>query len=254
MASSLFKLVLSLMILLVSTQNLSSVAVVVTSALPEPNPCVAPAPSSEPTKVSLALYYETLCPGCTDFIVNYFQKIFTSGVTDIMDLKLVPYGNAIVGENNTIICQHGPEECFLNQVEACAIHVWPDVGTSSRWSSCLEEPGFRAEPVNDCINGGERLKIYILELQYANETGALIPSHQYVPWVTVNKVPLYDDYDNFLKAVCSAYRGTPLPRVCQEPTTDIKANSTQEICYVDEASPAAKVRPPGTTWRRLMKF
>ncbi|KAI3943367.1 hypothetical protein MKX01_015549 [Papaver californicum] len=243
MASSSFTLVLSLMILLVSTQNLSSVAVVVTSALPVPNPCVAPEPSSEPTKISLALYYETLCPGCKDFIVNYFPKIFRSGLTDIMDLKLVPYGNAIVGENNTITCQHGPEECFLNQVEACAIHVWPDVdlilkGNSSQWVSCLRKPGFSAKPIADCMTSELGLQ---LELQYANETDALIPPHQYVPW----------DYDNFVKAVCNAYKGTPLPRVCQEPTTDInpeaKSNSTQ-------ASPTAKVRPPGTTWRRLMKF
>ncbi|XP_026435086.1 gamma-interferon-responsive lysosomal thiol protein-like [Papaver somniferum] len=154
-----------------------------------------------------------------DFIVNNFPKIFTSGITDIMDLKLVPYGNAMVGENNTIICQHGHEECLLNQVEACAIH---------------------------------------LELQYANETSALIPSHQYVPWVAVNKVPLYDNYDNFVKAVCNAYKGTPPPRVCNKPTTDInheaKSNSNQEVCYVNEASPNAKVKPPGTTWRLLMKF
>ncbi|KAI3983322.1 hypothetical protein MKX01_013389 [Papaver californicum] len=258
MASSSFNLVLSLMILLVSTQYLSSVAVVVAS----------PIPSSKPTKVSLALYYEALCPGCKNFIVNYFPKIFTSGLTDIMDLKLVPYGNAMIGKNNTIICQFGPEECFLNNVEACAIHVWPDVekhsyfiycvedlilkGNSSQWSSCLNVPGFSGKPIYDCIRSelGHQL-----ELGYANETGALIPSHQYVPWVTVNKVPLYDDYDNFVKAVCNAYKGTPLPRVCQKPTTDInpeaKSNSTQEVCYVDEETPTAKVRPP---WRRLMKF
>ncbi|KAI3843688.1 hypothetical protein MKW98_013624 [Papaver atlanticum] len=218
MASSAFKLVFSLTILLVSTQNLSSVAAVVTSALPAQNPGVAPVPSSKPTKVSLALYYDTLCPGCTNFIVNNFPKIFTSRITDIMDLKLVPYGNAIVGENNRIICQQGPKGCFLNQVEACAIHAWPVVGNTSQWFSCLRKPGFNAKPIMNCIN-----------ITIVNETSALIPSHQYVPWVTVNKVPLYDEYDNFLKAVCKAYKGTPLPRVCQKPTTDInpeaKSNS-----------------------------
>ncbi|KAI3983339.1 hypothetical protein MKX01_013406 [Papaver californicum] len=252
MASSSYTLVLSLMILLVSTQNLSTVALVVTSAL---NACAAPVPSSKPTKVSLALYYEALCPGCKNFIVSHFPKIFRSGLTDIMDLKLVPYGNAIVGENNTIICQFGPEECFLNSVEAWATHVWPDVGHSSQWSSCLDVPGFSGKPIYDCIYSGLG---HQLELGSANETGALIPSHQYFPWVTVNKVPLYDDYDNFVKSVCNAYKGTALPRVCHEPSKDInpeaKSNSTQEVCYVDEASPTAKVRPPGTTWRRLMKF
>ncbi|KAI3949623.1 hypothetical protein MKW98_020945 [Papaver atlanticum] len=266
MASSSFMLALSLMILLVSTQNLSSVAVVAASALPAQIPGVSSVASSKPTKVSVALYHEAFCPGCTDFIVKYFPKIFLSGITDIMDLKLVPYGNAIVGENNTIICQHGSEECFLNQVEACAIHAWPDMEMhsyfiycvedlilkeiSSEWFSCLKKPGFSARP--------------ILELQYGNETNALIPSLQFVPWLTVNSAILwckftqFSAFDNLLKAVCNAYKATPLPRVCQEPTTDInpeaKSNSNQEVCYVDEASPTAKVRSPGTTWRRLMKF
>ncbi|KAI3902367.1 hypothetical protein MKW92_052608 [Papaver armeniacum] len=265
MASSSFTLVLSLMILLVSsTQNLSSVAVVVASALPVPKPGVAPVPSSKPAKVSVALYYEAFCPGCADFIVKYFPKIFSSGITDIMDLKLVPYGNAMVGGNNTIICQHGSEECFLHQVEACAIHAWPDVEMhsyfiycvedlilkeiSSEWFSCLKKPRFSAKPIVDCLSSGLGLK---LELRYANETNALIPSLQFVPWLTVNKVPFYGAFGNLVKAVCDAYKATPLPRVCQEPpTTDInpeaKSNSNQEVCYVDEASPTAKVRSPGS--------
>ncbi|XP_026459975.1 gamma-interferon-responsive lysosomal thiol protein-like [Papaver somniferum] len=197
MTSSSFTLVSSLMILLVSsTQNLSSVAVVVASALPAPKP---------------------------DFIVKNFPKIISSGITDIMDLKLVPYGNAFV-ENNTIICQHGSEECFLNQVEACAIHAWPDVENSCERFSCLKKPGFSAKPIVECISSGLGLKTY----------------------------------GNLVKAVCNAYKAATLPRVCQEHTADInpeaKSNSNQEVCYVDEASPTAKVRPPVTRWRRLLKF
>ncbi|RZC55160.1 hypothetical protein C5167_014024 [Papaver somniferum] len=239
MDSYAFKLVFSLVIILVSTQNLSSVAAVVTSALPAPNPGVAPVPSSKPTNVSLALYYDTLCLGCTNFIVNNFPKIFTSGITDIMDLKLVPYGNAIVGENNTIICQHRPKECFLNQVEACAILAWPVVETGVRRETYYE--------LYTHLSYNMRMKLVLLS-----------PLTNMFPWVTVNKVPVYDDYDNFLKGVCKAYKGTPLPRVCQKPTTDInpeaKSNSNQEVCYVDEASPTAKVRPSRTIWKRLMKF
>lgn len=55
-------------------------------------------------KVTVALYYETLCPYCSNLIVNYLYKIFDDGLYDIVDFKLIPYGNAKI-RNNTIVCQ-----------------------------------------------------------------------------------------------------------------------------------------------------
>ncbi|RWW77356.1 hypothetical protein BHE74_00014507 [Ensete ventricosum] len=55
-------------------------------------------------KVSLALYYETLCPYSANFIVNYLAKIFDDGLISIVDVDLVPYGNARI-QNGTISCQ-----------------------------------------------------------------------------------------------------------------------------------------------------
>ncbi|KAF0935978.1 hypothetical protein E2562_037458 [Oryza meyeriana var. granulata] len=62
-------------------------------------------PFVEAEKVSLALYYESLCPYCARFIVNHLAGIFEDGIIDAVDLRLVPYGNAHVGANNTISCQ-----------------------------------------------------------------------------------------------------------------------------------------------------
>lgn len=60
---------------------------------------------SDGEKVPVVLYYETLCPYCANFIVNGLSKVFDEGLTSIIDLKLVPYGNAKIGANNTISCQ-----------------------------------------------------------------------------------------------------------------------------------------------------
>lgn len=60
--------------------------------------------SSSSEKVEVALYYETLCPYCSNLIVNYLYKIFDDGLYDIVDFKLIPYGNAKI-RNNTIVCQ-----------------------------------------------------------------------------------------------------------------------------------------------------
>ncbi|RZC63685.1 hypothetical protein C5167_025433 [Papaver somniferum] len=42
-------------------------------------------------KVSLALHYESLCPYCSNFMVNYLPQIFSNGLVDIIDLKLIPH-------------------------------------------------------------------------------------------------------------------------------------------------------------------
>lgn len=56
-------------------------------------------------KVELSLYYEALCPYCENFILNYLYKIFDNGLISIVDLKLSPYGNAKIRDDNTIVCQ-----------------------------------------------------------------------------------------------------------------------------------------------------
>ncbi|XP_057862941.1 gamma-interferon-responsive lysosomal thiol protein isoform X5 [Cryptomeria japonica] len=135
--------------------------------------------TGEAEKVSVEVYYESLCPDSASFIVNYLDKLFTDRLIDIVDLRLIPYGNARIGSNETINCQHGPYECVLNTIEACAIDAWPN----------------------------------LLELQYAAETNSLKPPHQYVPWVVLNGQPLYENYENVEEYICKAYKGT-LPQAC----------------------------------------
>ncbi|XP_015162690.1 GILT-like protein F37H8.5 [Solanum tuberosum] len=172
-------------------------------------------------KVSLALYYESLCPGCSDFIVNYLPKIFKNGMIDFVDLKLVPWGNTKIQPNNTFKCQHGPAECFLDTVEACALDVWPDLNEHfpfihcveswiyhknyTQWETCFEKLNLKKKLVTDCV-GGDRGKQ--LELRHAAET----PPHKFVPWVVVDGQPLYTDYREFISYICKAYKGTtPIP-------------------------------------------
>ena len=65
----------------------------------------SPAAAEGAKKVSLVLYYESLCPYCSRFIVNHLAGIFEDGLIDAVDLRLVPYGNARVGSNGDISCQ-----------------------------------------------------------------------------------------------------------------------------------------------------
>ncbi|KAI3896370.1 hypothetical protein MKW92_048037 [Papaver armeniacum] len=160
MASSSFSIfVLSLLILLSCTQSSSDLDEITSSA--------------DASKVSLALYYETLCPYCSRFMVNYLPKIFSNGLIDIIDLKLVPYGNARISADNIITCQHGPNECVLNTVEACAIYVWPSLDYENFQTYVCN--AYKGTPPTACQ--GKQLEIsttaksnQLVEVTYMDET------------------------------------------------------------------------------------
>ncbi|XP_027773698.1 gamma-interferon-responsive lysosomal thiol protein-like isoform X2 [Solanum pennellii] len=154
-------------------------------------------------KVSLTLYYESLCPYCSNFIVNYLPKIFKNGMIDIVDFKLVPWGNTKLQPDNTFKCQneHFP---FIYCVESLVYHK-----NYTHWETCFEKLNLKKKLVTDCVLSGRGNE---LELQYAAETNALQPPHKYVPWVVVDGQPLYDDYMDFISFICKAYKGTtPVP-------------------------------------------
>ncbi|KAL2239433.1 gamma-interferon-inducible lysosomal thiol reductase isoform X1 [Sesamum indicum] len=197
-------------------------------------------------KVALGLYYESLCPYSASFIIDSLARIFTNGLIDIVDLDLVPWGNTKLYGNHTFKCQHGPNECLLNTVEACAIDVWPDVKVYfpfvycveslvyhhnyTHWDTCFEKLGLDASPVADCYSGERGRE---LELKYAAETNALDPPHRYVPWVVVDGQPLYDDYRDFISYICKAYKGTDPPSACTESSVGgiwkVKMNTIQSL-------------------------
>ncbi|GFP84237.1 gamma-interferon-inducible lysosomal thiol reductase [Phtheirospermum japonicum] len=200
------------------------------------------AASNNDDKVTLALYYESLCPYCSNLIVNYLYKLFDSDIISITDLKLIPYGNAKIKPNSTITCQHGPWECLLNTVESCAIDAWPDVKDHfpfiycveslvyehnyTYWETCFEKLGLDASPVTRCLNSDRGTE---LELAYAAETSALQPPHKYVPWVVVDGQPLYDDYRNFVSYICKAYKGTAIPSACSSESSSSRVGQIRKV-------------------------
>lgn len=71
-------------------------------------------------KVNFALYYETLCPDCRQFMTTQLWTAYQS-ILDIINITLVPYGNARETYNPTtklydFVCQHGPNECLGNLI------------------------------------------------------------------------------------------------------------------------------------------
>ncbi|XP_057484606.1 gamma-interferon-responsive lysosomal thiol protein-like [Actinidia eriantha] len=136
-------------------------------------------PPDSSDKVSLGLYYESLCPYSANFIINYLFKIFENGLISAVDLNLVPWGNARIHGNNTFSCQHGPPECLLNTIEACAIEAWPDLNKHfsfiycvetlvyerkyPEWETCFDKLGLDPTPITECYSSS-----------YGNEVIAIV--------------------------------------------------------------------------------
>ncbi|KAL8129047.1 hypothetical protein V2J09_018202 [Rumex salicifolius] len=214
--------------------------------------------ASSDEKVSLGLYYETLCPYSANFIINYLAKILDNGIIDIVDLNLVPWGNAKIRGNSTFDCQHGPSECLLNTIQACAINAWPKLNEHfafincvetlvynhkfPKWETCYGKLGLDAAPISSCYVSGNGTE---LELKYAAETESLVPPHKYVPWVVVDGEPLYEEYENFVSYVCKAYKGTALPSACSNASLTIlprekPENNAIPVCYLEKETANSK--------------
>ncbi|VAH89946.1 unnamed protein product [Triticum turgidum subsp. durum] len=178
-------------------------------------------------KVPVELYYESLCPSSAQFVTDRLAEALEDGLLEAADVTLVPYGNAKVGKGGTITCEHGPEECLLNTVEACAIDAWPDVNVhfgfincveglvmneiQGEWESCFHKLGLEPKAVTECYKSEHGHK---LSLKYGKQTGALVPPLNGVPHVVVDGKPREDR--EFVSYVCKAYKGRP-PKICHEP-------------------------------------
>ncbi|XP_054779845.1 gamma-interferon-responsive lysosomal thiol protein-like isoform X1 [Prosopis cineraria] len=205
----------------------------------------------EAEKVTVSVYYETLCPYCAEFIVNHLVRIFQTGLISIVNLAMIPWGNAFITPDGSFLCQHGEEECLLNTVEACTIKIYPDVmkhfrfihcvervtleKMQNQWVNCFQMSGLDSSPLDCYSNGSGRL----IEQIYANQTAQLDPPIRFVPWVVVDNHSLQEDYPNFLKYICAAFKGNPKPDACLSlsvPTTTDSNHYTNSFIPVCHAS------------------
>ena len=159
-------------------------------------------------------------------------------VGDIMNVTLVPFGNArYVGTK--LECQHGEDECKANSWEQCAISLYPEF--SKHWpfylcieqsekscgegagpcvlkhtKSCAESAGLDYSSLKACVDSPTE-SAALQEAAYK----ATPADHSYVPWVVVNG-KLSADSDELLKEVCKAYKGTK-PSACKKALEDEEA-------------------------------
>lgn len=179
--------------------------------------------------VDLTLYYESLCPDCKVFVKEQLYPAYQK-VGSIMNLTLVPYGNAQEkkdGDNWVFDCQHGAQECDGNMIETCAMAIVKNITVYMPFIHCIEvsniSPTYPMKdavekcakefnmPLNEMIQCAMTKQGNLLEHGMAMKTDALSPPHQYVPYVTLNGVHTEkierEAESDLIGLICDTYKG-----------------------------------------------
>ncbi|XP_053696035.1 GILT-like protein 3 [Sabethes cyaneus] len=146
-------------------------------------------------KLSVAVYYEALCPDSVSFIT--YQLVPAWGrYRDQMDLKLVPFGKAYIEDTTPprYHCQHGRRECTLNILHGCVLDklpfekAFPVIGClmqsmRSSFEKCIENnPEAKAE-ILACASGTEGAALF---KRFSAETNRVAVPLSFVPTIEVN--------------------------------------------------------------------
>ena len=101
----------------------------------------------------------------------------------------------------------------------CQEKSYPNILTALQ--PCVVAAGFSWTPIAECWGDGKGALGTQLVLANAARTAALVPPHNWVPWVTVNGKPIGETpNDNLLSEICAAYvaaGGSAVPAACSAP-------------------------------------
>ncbi|XP_077517441.1 gamma-interferon-inducible lysosomal thiol reductase-like [Amblyomma americanum] len=190
--------------------------------------------ASQTKVVNITLYYEGLCGGCHAFILDQLHPTYGK-LEQYLNIDLLPFGNADMKKaNGTVVfnCQHGPDECYINEVQTCAVQYVHPTRKLLDFVACMlshNDPTKAGEPcaqkvgtdwgvLNRCSTGPEGT-----ELLY--EMGLRTRGHQppikYVPWIEVNgmhNVTIQERaQDDLFGFVCELLQ-PETPRICKTPS------------------------------------
>jgi len=207
--------------------------------------------------VRVDLYMESYCPGCESYTTTEVAPALAA-VGEIMDFMVWPYGNANEKQNAdgtwTFTCQHGVNECIGNMWEACALeynnstlndtHNTPkwfaffncmeasnQAGVESVAQACATKGGLDWNVITTCAGPNPAVGTAAdgnkVMHSLAVKTGALVPPHQFTPWVVINGTPLSSSQLDLslTKLVCDAYTGTK-PAGCGK----VYKTNEEQIC------------------------
>lgn len=188
--------------------------------IPEKQEEIQIVPANNPSKITVSVYYEALCPDSRRFILEQLLPAYEL-IPAIIDLDLVPYGKARTKEVNqefSFTCQHGPTECQANKIHACAIeYTKRDPFIQLKYIACMINDNYNPEYAgkkcasevgviyNKIVNCSESNMGALLLKTNGERTTALRPKVVFIPTVELDgkhKMPQDEVLQNFFSEVC----------------------------------------------------
>lgn len=198
-------------------------------------------------KVAVEFYFESLCPYCQTFTTGPLKRVLDKpDLVEIIDLKLVSYGNTKKAADGSFTCQHGVNECKSDVLELCTLYkLSNDINSISTGDTslaawpfilCMEEANGDPTKGESCYTSTMDTKAlpWSTVATCAKEEESLVqttamkatPIHDYVPWVLVDGT-LLENTNLLQKTICDAYTGqTPASCKLLEPVEKTSSNST----------------------------
>jgi len=154
-------------------------------------------------KIKVDFNYASMCPASGRFIISNLGPSLDMGLLDMIDLTIVPYGNAQESKNEegewVFTCEHKDDECYGNIMTNCVMDQIPESINKAKAVVCIEQhanynnQGF-IQALYLCaekFNYSEHFVSNCMGNQHGNalQHAAAIrtPSDlQYVPWLIVD--------------------------------------------------------------------
>ncbi|KAH7953678.1 hypothetical protein HPB49_011119 [Dermacentor silvarum] len=191
--------------------------------------------ASSQNVVNITLFYEGLCPGCHSFILDQLHPTYGK-LQDYLNVDILPFGNAHIDVVNGTVkfhCQHGPDECYINEVHTCAVkYVHPtrklldfvacmlsqNVPTKAG-KPCAQKVGTDWGVLDRCSSGPEGTQLL---LDMGKRTRNHKPPIQYVPWIEVNgahNATIQEKAQVELFGFACELLEPDAPRICKKPSS-----------------------------------
>ncbi|XGW11135.1 hypothetical protein V3C99_012554 [Haemonchus contortus] len=178
--------------------------------------------SSSLASVVIDIVGESMCPDTTHFFMTQLMPVYRKYRSDIK-INYHPFGPTAytfcsMGRNGMrCSCQHGPEECTKNALQACLLQFYPDNALET--VACVQGNSDFQEAYSECIEGkfsrndSDRLfkcattsiGFTLVAAHGATIAREISDDISWVPWISIKGQRIIEAETNLEEVLCKKY-------------------------------------------------